>query len=687
VRARRVLCRDRVVTRSLWGAAPPLAGLLLAAAALGLVDAAVALWANRAVAPHATLPLCLTAPFVVAVLVLAPFAAALAIAARVCGRVATTTGCTASLLGLAAGFLVLRAAGGLRGAWAEGGAHALAAALVPMTLIVAASAGALVRVGVRARLARLADGALARLVGAALLLHVAALGGVAWQVAREGRGVVADLLTWHLLLPGGDPGRTAVAQAPRVGSPVARSQVPANLVLVTIDTLRADHLDAARMPRTDALATRGARFTSAFAASSWTLPSMASLMTGLPVARHGAGVALGVDPLARRPLGTEHATLATVLRGAGFETRAIVTNPYLGLGYGLGRGFDAFENVTLESEAALTLRPTTGFGLLVAAFPSLAIVDRGDAVTRRAARFLADPRRPERFFLWLHYVDPHAPYAGAARSFRDDLLAGGVDGPLPRMAQLRAGEIRPTASGRQALRDAYATAVRAVDAEVGAVADLLAAHGLASRTLLAVTADHGEELWDHGGVEHGHTLYDEVARVPLVLVHPGSIAPGLVVDALVGTAALAPTLLDLLGVAPVPSASALLPSAGFAATLRGAAFVERPVVSESLLFAEERTALRTARHTYVVWPNGKEELYDRRRDPRELRDLAARRRLLRAQRSLLAAERDSPAHDVAATSDLPAGSGAGSVSGVGASGNRDVNELTRRALRALGYVE
>jgi len=650
--------------RSLDAARPALAGLLVASFLLGAIDASLAIWANRAVAPHATLPLCLTAPFVVALVVLAPLALPLPIA-----RAARTPrGATSALVACVAGLLVLRVTALVREAWAGGGAGALAAALVPVGIAAAIAAAWITWRAAHAMLAWAGERSLSALVVTAAVVQGAALLGLGAQVARESRGLVADLLA-----------RDASASSRVKPVPAARARgagaPPAadNLVLITIDTLRADHLDAARMPRTTELAARGARFDAAFAASSWTLPSLASLMTGLPVARHRAGEAIGVDPLARRPLGDQHATLATVLRRTGFATRGIVTNPYLGLGYGLGRGFDAFENVTLEGEAVLTLRPTTGFWLLESVWPSVAIADRGDAVTRRAARFLSLPERPERFFLWLHYVDPHAPYAGTTRSFRDDLLAGDDGGALPRMAQLRAGEIRPLAEGRRALRAAYADAVRAVDAEVGALADLLDAHGLAARTLLVITADHGEELWDHGGIEHGHTLYAELTRVPLVLVHPGSIRAGTEVAALVGTQALAATLLELLGVEAEPSEEPLLPPASFAATLAGAPFAERPVVSENLLFAEERVALRTARHTYVVWPNGKEELYDRTRDPGELRDLTARRRLLRTHRALLAASRASPGASDAAPEEASAGTG---VSGV-----------TRRALQALGYVE
>lgn len=586
---------------------------LLASAALGAIDALTAARQSTGIAPGRTLPLCLTAPFPVALVLLAPVA--------------------------------------------------LCFAVLPF------GARVLVTCGRRAGEERLR-----RLVIAAAVLHAVALAGVAWQWQREGRGVTRDLLVTVVrgteLAP-----RVRHAAVPRADDdPSSR---PDNLVLVTIDTLRADHLDEVRMPRTSALARDGVRFTQAFAASSWTLPSVASLLTGLPAVRHGAGEPLGPDPLARAPLGPSHATLATVLRDAGFTTRAVVTNPYLGLGYGLGQGFDAYENVTLESEAVLTLRPTIGFATLARLVPALVVADRGDAVTARAARFLRAPHE-ERFFLWLHYLDPHAPYDGATRSFRDELLAGGgATTRLPRMAQLRAGEIRPDATGRAELREAYARAVRYADRQVGAIADLLDETGLARSTLLVVTADHGEELWDHGGVEHGHTLYDEVVRVPLVLRCPDCAPSGLRVDASVATAALAPTLLDLLGVAADADGSspvaALRADNGFAPLLRGEPWAGTPIVSENLLFAEERVALRTTRHTYVAWPNGKEELYDRAHDPRELHDVGARASLLRRHRTMLAALRAVP--------------DARADAGVTAAAPRRDDEHLRRALAALGYVE
>ncbi|MBM4246180.1 MAG: hypothetical protein FJ148_20670, partial [Deltaproteobacteria bacterium] len=532
---------------------------------------------------------------------------------------------------------------------------------------------------------------------AAALLHAAALAGAAWQWRREGRGLEGDLLA---MLTGATV--TSTERGPHAGGAMTTGLPPANLVLVTIDTLRADHLDDRRMPRTAALARDGTQLTQAFASSSWTLPALASLMTGLPAARHGAGAPRGADPLSRAPLDPARTTLATRLRAAGFATRAVVTNPYLGLGYGLGAGFDAYENVTLESETVLTLEPTAGFRTLARVAPALVVDDRGDAVTARAARFLRS-RPPGRFFLWLHYLDPHAPYDGATRSFRDELLAGGgVTTRLPRMAQLRAGEIRPDTAGRAEMRTAYARAVRFADDQVGRIVDLLEETGLAHGTLLVVTADHGEELWDRGGVEHGHTLHDEVVRVPLALRCHGCVPRGVRIDVPVGTAALAPTLLDLLGVAGsgayADDDAALAAANGFAPLLRGEAWAPVPVVSENLLFAEDRIALRTARHTYVTWPTGKEEIYDRARDPRELRDLAAREPLLRRHRALLAAARGAwpaatggaPSDGVSAGGALARGVSSGGAASGGASASGRASAAAarlRRSLAALGYVE
>ncbi len=175
-------------------------------------------------------------------------------------------------------------------------------------------------------------------------------------------------------------------------------------------------------------------------------------------------------------------------------------------------------------------------------------------------------------------------------------------------------------------------------------------------------SDHGEEFWDHGGVEHGHTLHDELIRVPLVLRGPG-VPRGLRYEPLVRTTDLAPTLLDLLGLPPLPSRSgaSLLPD------LVGARHAPRVASSENLLFAEPHTAVRTDALKYIAWSDGHEELYELGADPAERRDL-------------------STCADLAPARALHAASFA-SVPRRAVTNVVEPDPLTRSALQSLGYVE
>ncbi|MDG2305924.1 MAG: sulfatase [Candidatus Binatia bacterium] len=631
-------------------------GWAAASLCVGLVDVLVCLWANREIGPERALAPALAAPMLLAAGALAGPAFLIGLLRGLRGRSDSVangaSATTALLLALVTGVLAWRLGGVVLDAWVDGGhrarasvgAWALMAFILPSALWVA---GVL-----RPALGRLAPLSWRRLARVSWALQALAVAASVVLVEYEGPGLLRDLL-----------GPVALARAPADPHGAAPNRPP-NLVLLTIDTLRADRLSAEIMPRTTNLARGGVRFTQAFAAAPWTLPSLASVHTGRSARGHGAGRSVGVDPLARSALGPDVPVLAEALREQGFTTRAVVTNPYLSIEYGLGRGFDTYENVSLETEAWLLLEPTIAGWFWARALPRFWIVDRGPTVTSRAVRFLRSVDASQPFFLWLHYLDPHAPYDGETRSFRGELLAPSkTNGRLPSMARLRAGEIRPDAVGRQRLEAAYDRAVGDADCEVGEVVDALGERGLSEQTLVVVTSDHGEEFWEHGGVEHGHTLYDEVLRVPLVLRGPG-VHAGRVVERIVGLDRLAPTLLALLRV-EVPAGM----GTGFADVVSdgtAAAWASWPVRSENLLFAQERAALRTGGHTYVRWPSGKEEVYDRRSDPGELRDRAADAGLRRS----LAARFDR-AEPGAPRALKPISRAAG----------------VRAALRALGYVQ
>lgn len=462
---------------------------------------------------------------------------------------------------------------------------------------------------------------------------------------------------------------------------IAQSQRP-NVLLVSIDTLRADHLGIYGNPRgltphLDRLGNQGVVFERTVTSSPWTLPAVASLLTGLYPRHHGAGAIVNRrDPLGRSTLAPGSWTLALGLREHGYRTHAVVTNPYLALRYGLGEGFHGYENVTIESEAFLAFGQTA----IVRAFnwllPDFVIGDRGETVSARAIQWLDGQSGGQPFFLWLHYVDPHPPYnrahASRHKSFRADSLfapSTGSDLDLtltsPDVARLRSGEIRLNAEEKEAVHALYRTEVASVDDAVGAVLDALERRGLSTDTLVVVVADHGEEFWEHGGVEHGHTVYEEVVRVPLLMRWPGHLPGRTRVESLARITDVAPTILDLLEMPPPREVDgeSLVP------IIHGAPAPPRVALIENMLFAEERTGLRLQDHKYVRWENGKEELYDLDADPRERRDLAAVDAAAHPVRQLFAAV-DGAHGPQPPSSDQP-----------------PVNSAMLEGLRALGYVQ
>jgi len=508
-----------------------------------------------------------------------------------------------------------------------------AATIFTATMLLVAISVATVAVAYGA--AQLATETLRMLAGAALVLNVALIPPLVTFLMRDFR--LSPVLTAFRPRGSADKGVVS-AGGPR---PPARSDV----VLISIDTLRADHLGAygsqrGLTPHLDRLAAAGVVCEAAIAPSSWTLPSVASFLTGLYPARHGAGAPVnGFDLMARTALRPGTWTLAAGLKAAGYQTHAVVSNPYLALAYGLDAGFDTYENVSIESEALVALRPTIA-GRLLSPLLRDRVSDTGAVVTQRALRLLAGlsatpvgRRTPA--FIWVHYIDPHAPYGCSGdKSFRGDTLLSGIthrgsrlDNHFDAIARLRAGEIRLSPAEKDELIALYDAGVAEVDRQVGVLANRVrelsscGSQGMPHDPLIVVVADHGEEFWDHGGVEHGHTFYEELVRVPLIFAGAG-LAAGDRLSGLTRLIDLPPTGLELLGI-PVPAG---IDGESLVARSNGHIRLQARdgvAVCESLLFAEEKVALRTERYKYVSWTNGKEELYDLASDPAELRDLAA----------------------------------------------------------------
>ncbi|GJM23074.1 MAG: hypothetical protein DHS20C15_29890 [Planctomycetota bacterium] len=396
----------------------------------------------------------------------------------------------------------------------------------------------------------------------------------------------------------------------------------ANLLFVTVDTLRGDRLgcygwEPARTPVLDALAARGARALRALSATPVTLPSHTSLLTGLHPFRHG------VRDNGVFRAGPELLTLAERLSAQRYRTAAFVSAHVLAAHYGLSQGFAHYDDrFGVNQRGSLLERP-------------------GDRTVDRLLEWwtTTPPRPAQPWFAWLHLFDPHAPYSPPAH--------------------LQSGFETSTS-------ERYDAEIAFVDEQLGRVFEALRARGELERTLVVVTSDHGESLGEHHELTHGLFVYDATQHVPLIVAGPGVRAQQTISTQLAAVDVL-PTLLELLG---CPEAAALdgtsfaqaLTSAGVApgedtsTSARSAlAYLECQSAYYSL-GAAPLAALSSATHKYVEAP--RPELYDLRVDPDELNNLFSNThpeaRALAAALDALRRAAPSDASATPATSATPA---------------------------------
>jgi arylsulfatase A-like enzyme/Tfp pilus assembly protein PilF len=392
-----------------------------------------------------------------------------------------------------------------------------------------------------------------------------------------------------------------VATAPAASTPAAPDSRP-GLLLITLDTTRADHLGCygdreAATPRLDRLAAEGAVAENAIATVPLTLPSHASILTSLYPPRHG------VRDNGDFRLPERETTLAEFLKARGYRTAAVVASAVLSATQGLDQGFDIYD----EPRAKAGWAAVGGAGVLYEPRVERSATEVTDAALAAIDRIGRGP-----FFLWVHYFDPHVEYVPPS-PWRERFAARPYDGEIAYM-----------------------------DAEIGRLLDALDRRGRLSRAVVAVIGDHGEGLGGHGERTHGLLLYRETLRVPLIVRYPGSVRSGARLGGAVSGVDLAPTLLDLMGLPGMPGVQ----GKSFAAALRGGPEGDRgPVYSESLY--GERSygwaalyALTGRDRKFVEAPEP--EIYDLAADPAESRNLAgADPAELDAWRNRLAAIRSS----------------------------------------------
>ena len=372
--------------------------------------------------------------------------------------------------------------------------------------------------------------------------------------------------------------------APRGGDAVAPAALGgANVLLVTIDTLRADRLGAYGGPPTaaiDALSARGVRFARAYAHAPMTLPSHVSILTGLLPPVHGVrnNGTFRLDPSVL--------TLASLLRAAGYRTGAFVGAFVLDRRFGLDQGFDVYDDLYRESRNRADFRFDERRAPEVLQPAADWILSGRARAEARVGQRPADQTMP--WFAWVHLFDPHAPY----------------DAPEARTADLYDNEIAFT------------------DAALGAFLSRLRGAGGLDRTLIALTADHGEGLGDHGEATHGLFAYDTTLRVPLVIAGPG-IAPRVGSD-LAAHVDLLPTVLDLLGL----DAPDGLPGISLRGAMNGDDPGPRALYFEALdanLTRRWAPLTGTVRGAWKYIDLPIDELYDLEADPDETTNLATTR--------------------------------------------------------------
>jgi choline-sulfatase len=396
-----------------------------------------------------------------------------------------------------------------------------------------------------------------------------------------------------------------------------------NVLLVTLDTTRADRLGCygargAETAALDRIAAEGIRFTQAAAAAPETLPSHVTLLTGLYPPGHG------VRMNSEFRLGAGPRTLAELFRAKRYETAAFVSAFVLDARYGLGRGFDLYDDRVSAPPAG--------------AFPSGTVERPAAAVTDAALDWLSRRRGTKPFFAWVHYFDAHAPYLP----------------PEPWAARF---------SGRL-----YEGEIAYVDSQLARLIGALRERRLLEETLVVVTADHGESLGEHAEKTHGLFLYDATMRVPLLVRLPGAPARGAVDGRQVSLVDMLPTLAALCGLddrAPRDGVSLL-----------GPVPKDRTVYLESLTpFLDfgwaPLSAVRSVDAKYIRAP--RPEMYDLAADPSETRDLA--RAPGSATRRMAALAGDLAAR-LASGPPLPGPGG----------GPSRVSAEELRALQSLGYL-
>lgn len=544
---------------------------------------------------------------------------------------ASSAGLTAALLGIVVGrFRIIRDAFGESLPLVSGAGIAVHVGLLVGALVVYVLISAVLRRSTARR----------GPVGATLVAAIAALalGGAASVVAN--------------VVGVGSSQRAAIAPSTAKGP---------NVILIIADTLRADHVGAyglrkdIKTPAIDSLAADGVLFEESYSQSTWTRPSIATILTGLYPASHSVMYKTDLLP-------EDVTTLAEAMKKGGYHTSGFVTNINVAPSFNFQQGFDEYQYLAPDFFFG-----ATDSGSKLALYSLMRLIrERFLSKQKWVENYYQDAHtvngsslpwlgghKNERFFVLIHYMDPHDPYFEIPYNGR---AVARVDTPNP--APERAEE----------LRKLYASNVEYMDGFLAKLFAALKEQGLYEDTVIAFTADHGEEFHEHGGWWHGTTLYDEEMHVPLIIKPAGKASGARRVTSFARLVDVAPTLLAAAGVST--------PAAVQGRDLLGASAAPTAVYAQEDHEGNVLQSIRTAEWKLVLANEhnprglGTVELYDLRVDPNEKNNLAAK----------------DPERVAALRKDLEAlRAAAGSSAVKGASGT--IGAADEERLRALGYME
>ncbi len=444
------------------------------------------------------------------------------------------------------------------------------------------------------------------------------LAGVGF-LKRKGKDGVAFLAACSILLivVGLDFGITTYRRI-RFHGPIGKGSP--NIVFITVDTLRRDELSCYNpaihsTPHIQGLADDSTKFLRHFSSAPWTLPAFASIMTALPPQVH-LTAAYG----SRLP--DQFITLAEYLRASGYLTSAFVDNLHLKPESNLTQGFNDYEYITTypNQYMAIPMFPENPWSAFRDRWRSMA------NLTDLALHWLSR-HDSTRFFLWVHYLDPHAPYELIHEIPPSERIQSKIGDTFNQINEARDGNLALSDDDKHWIRKLYGYELSDVDRNIGRILDDLKRRGLYDDSLIVFTTDHGEEFWDHGGYEHGHSLYNELIQIPLLIKLPkrnGPSAPIQIVENITGSLDLLPTFLEAGGVSYDPASimgRSIYPLLNTGKVSALNADSPAPVFSSTLLYganqlaciASDGNTFKYVRHL----KDGSEKLFDLDADPSE----------------------------------------------------------------------